>query len=255
MANFTFNFTANSSTIRNVSDYTTFTANDIARLVTRSVGLFASLLTIAVMANPKLKNRTYKYLFFVAIGDFLYLSTIMMNHTIKLVCNPSSKCSSEANYASHFMTLAISDYLTSCLAIFGIVFEIFLTIDRILIIKNKKWLKNLKMRYPLIILIAFSLLFYLPVVFLKHIVAVTSENKPLNYKLTLTDYGSSKIGRLLPIILYSIRIGLVTIVLLALNITSIFIFRSYFNKKKNVSRTKSGKNYRIFSQRNRKFYL
>ena len=105
-------------------------------------------------------------------------------------------------------------------------------------ITNKKIFKNITYKQACPVIALISLLYYAPVLFLKQIQTYVDPITNVEYpKLIVTSFGSSNYGKMTPTVLSAIRIILVTIVLLALNIMSIFRFSVYFDKKANITRS------------------
>jgi hypothetical protein len=128
-----------------------------------------------------------------------------------------------------------ADYATSCLAVLGIIAELYLTLQRLFKIMNNGFFEKIKYLYVFLVIGVVSLLFYVPVLFLKQIVLVESKsNNRTRYQLQLTEYGFSEIGKATPIVLSFIRIILVTVVLLCLNVATVVKFKKYLDKKKNL---------------------
>ncbi len=109
--------------------------------------------------------------FFVSIFRFhlLYFNkgSKSANNNKKCGVSPIS-CGLEAQYASQIMTIAIHFYATSCLAIFNVMMKILVTVQRIFIIKNKKYFERVTPVYPIRLLAILSFA-YLPVIFSKKV--------------------------------------------------------------------------------------
>jgi hypothetical protein len=73
------------------------------------------------------------------------LSETVIVRTIAVLCPSALTCSEAMNYASQFFSIAFGDYMTSCLALFAILVETFLTLQRLFLIGNKRILQNVKL--------------------------------------------------------------------------------------------------------------
>lgn len=137
--------------------------------------------------------------------------------------------------------ILIDDYFTSCLAIFSILIEIVLSLQRYLILINKATFQKISHKWIICILFLISLLYYLPMLFRKNILS-TKINYLTNgtvfvrtsYSIINTDFGSSPAGKTVPIVLTIIRIFLGTFLLTFVNIINTFKFRKRFNKRMQI---------------------
>lgn len=136
--------------------------------------------------------------------------------------------------------IIIDNYFTSCLAIFVILIEINLSIQRLLILKNTT-LCIINQDYKIItfILFLFALIYYLPQLFIQNILSTRyiSKNNTntsmirVSYSLVNTKFGNSLAGNYIPISLTIIRIILGTIVLTFINIINVIEIKKIFSNK------------------------
>lgn len=152
-------------------------------------------------------------------------------------------------------TVLIDDYFTSSLAIFCILLEIFLSLQRYMILTNRKMLTNLSYKIVIPVIFIISLLYYAPFLFRKNILSTTVNyysNGTLttsikSYSLTFTAFGSSTAGKIIPIFLTVLRIFLGTIVLSLINILNALKFRERFNKRLQIKLKLKGFIFRSLS--------
>jgi hypothetical protein len=223
-------------------DYTRFKIDDTIILICESMGVCTSIINIIVFLNKKLRvNTIFKVLTVMSIADFFYLGLSHIKYISKLYCasNDMFKCLSKMKQIDHIFYLIVDQYITSCLAIFNIMIEIYLTIDRLLMVCNSHWLKKIKTKIMIEVIGGIAIFYYLPVFFLwtvveeVYIVQETGQIASI-YSQLPSPFGDSAAGKSIPITLSFIRVFNVTIVLLTLNVINIIKFRSYFAKKSNI---------------------
>jgi hypothetical protein len=201
----------------------------------RCVATLFSLLNICVLAHSKLKDKLFKFLLAMAVADFLYSGLIFALSELARL--------SYAGYVGptgYFIFLVlyilISEHITSCLAFFNIILEIFLTLQRIVIISNNidSCIKKIKFEQVCSTLLTVTALIYAPMLFMNTIKRVEIRNvnaSIVEYRLVKTEFSRSGPALTYVIGLNITRIALVTTVLLIFNIIAIFKFRAYLMKK------------------------
>lgn len=189
------------------------------------IGVFTSMINIFIFWNLRQKDQIYKFYLFSSIADYFYM--LMIAFYVLFSCGtPCENLNSKKLYR-HIYMIALDDYLTSCLAIYTILIELFVTIQRYCMFTTKKYFQSHQPNIVMALTSAFSLLFYLPVIFLKKIVYL-GEN---SFQIEYTNFGQSKAGRLIPIILSTIRLSIASILLLVINIFTLIKFQKYLKKK------------------------
>lgn len=193
-----------------------------------SFGVLTNGLNILVLKRTNTKDTLFKYMLASSIIDLVYL--LLATYSFIEFCS-DIQCLFKTCYWSQIYIIYIADYLTSCLALFRIFLEIFISIERYLIVLNKKYLANLPYYLVILFLFIVSLLFYLPLLFFKEI--TTNSNISMNYSMQFAiiknDLGLSLFGRLIPILLTFLRIFLGTIVLVVINLMSVYEFKKRFS--------------------------
>lgn len=201
------------------------------------LGTFTSILNIIIFLNKKLKDQTYNYMLVISMVDFAYITIIGFEITFKC----GSFCDILKNsYATQVYTLWFADYLTSCLAIMNILIELFVSIQRLFIILNKKFLQNVSFRIVLILISLVSIVYYIPVLFVRKIAHDPSLNI---FKIVFTEFGDSNFGKSVPSVLSMIRLFFVLVCLSIVNFITFIEFKKHFSKKKKLkfNKTKSSK--------------
>jgi hypothetical protein len=128
------------------------------------ISLICCALNIAVLAHPTLKDPLYKCIMVISAVDFFYLLLVIVGSILEVDCMPAAYlCSANGQCVVTWFTHFNFSYLTSCLAIFSILSEIFLTTQRLFLIKNIKHLTNLTWKHVSPVIGLISLIYYVPV--------------------------------------------------------------------------------------------
>jgi hypothetical protein len=210
---------------------------DIFRYVFFFVSLFGSILqltNIIILCSIKWTCSSYKYMLANSINNFLYLigSVIFNIAWCGFTCDYMTE-----DFIYIIYKYVIVDYLTSCMAIFNILIQIYLTIQRLFLVLNRKFTYQLNTIYVFAILIFISLLFYSPMLFIQQVNITegsnfsNNTNKTISYSIVPSDLGKTIFGKTMLVVMPVLRIGLATIVLPVLNIIKLIFFRKYFQRK------------------------
>lgn len=231
-------------TSRQSADQRTFSiSSGILFLSLRCLAFIISLISIKLLTNPRLRGPVYKFLLAMSISDSIYTGSMVMLAIMSIACgNNSSRCGQEAHFSLVLLYLIISEYLTSSLAFFNILVEIFLSIERLLLISGvKNLLDKSKTLLMSSILLIVSLLVYSPILFMNYVKDVKvplasnhSTNQTTSFRTDYapmkTEFGRSSLAMSIITALTLIRILLATLVLIILNSAVIIVLRFYFNK-------------------------
>jgi hypothetical protein len=77
----------------------------------------------------------------------LYMILCFLNAVIDIYCEPMPfMCGSKVQLFSFIIDQLVNNYLTSCMALYSILCEIFLTLQRIFLIRNISSLKHITVR-------------------------------------------------------------------------------------------------------------
>lgn len=184
-------------------------------------GLVTVSINIAVFANRTLTDKSYSLLLTEAIADLIYLAFSLIWPAFHYAIQSNT-------IISALYSIAIDDYLTSCLAIYSVLVELFLSVDRLLILSNQTMLVNIKLNYLIAGLILIALIMYLPVLLLKRIDCNDSR------VLVATSLGQTEFGIIIPTILSVIRVFLVVVCLFLINLVTLVKFKQYLGKKSHM---------------------
>jgi hypothetical protein len=178
----------------------------------------------------------YKLFAVMAFVDTLYIIMVFSMRLTALACNedPGEHCL-RIHYTYYVAYIWISDYLTSCLALFNVLLEIFVTLQRLFMLSNHMPTMQNITKVKLISLVIFVISFsvYTPVLFMKHVVLKPEQNLDLEieqYELVKTRFGKSKAATIIMNSLIFVLIFLYSWALLVLNIVAVLRFRQYIQK-------------------------
>jgi hypothetical protein len=218
-------------------------------LALRFTAAVFSVLNISVLAHPRLKDPLYKFLLVMSIADCLYSGSLFFLGMFAKYCYAHS-VSATGYFIFLLLYIIISEYLTSSLAFFNIILELFLTGQRIVIISNNvdSCLKTAKFKHVFALLASVSLAVYAPTLFMNSISAAmvedTSKNLVyLDYRLVKTEFSLTKTAAAYVTTMNIARMVLVTCVLFILNIIASIKFRAFLKKKFHLKEMSSKFNF------------
>jgi len=200
------------------------------------VGTVAQLINISVLTLPTFKDSSYKYIQINSINNMLYLLFVGLFNFYW--CGFNCKIENKSLFFVIYY-LAIDEYLTSCMAMFNLFIQIFLSIQRIFLVTNKKFLHNIAVWKVVLIIAILSLTFYIPVLVVQKIVK-TENNKNTTisqsydenmYSVVSTEFGLSSAGTTFKTLLKVGRISTATIIFTIVNTINYVSFRRFFNKR------------------------
>jgi len=208
-------------------------------------------LNIAVFLHSKMKDESFKYLLAKSISNFLY--SILMIYSMILYCE---ECSINKTYASQLYRIMINYYITSCLAIFGHLCEIYVSVYHLLKLTNSSLHSLIPYKINFIVFFVLSVLIYLDELFLYDIMQtkvflnqtqvywnqsqaylnqsqIYLNQNQINviYSTEKTAFAKSTLGKLLPSIQAMLRVFITTILITILNVLIVYHFHKRFNKR------------------------
>jgi hypothetical protein len=195
------------------------------------------LFNILVFAHPNLTDPSFKILLTIAIADFLYLTLGLFSFVIDINCQPMPfMCGSSVQYFTYLFDYLYTYYLSNCLSLFSILAEIFLTTERLLLIRNSKKSNKYSVKIVSSVLAFISLVVYLPSLFCYNLiftgVAYLYRNVYyVEYFLAPSDFSYTTAGTWLMSSLNFVRISLVMVVLSILNVICVVSFQRYFTQR------------------------
>jgi hypothetical protein len=182
----------------------------------------------------------------MSVSDLIYSMSITMMVPLAASCywkkehDKSENADLKVCYVLYTLLLWVSDYLTSCLALFNIMLEIFLTCQRIRLIKSDTVLNQARQRpRPLVvcaILLTISLTVYLPVLFMNETTSKETRNETTgsvrkDYFYQKTDFGKSSGASRLAESITIMRMCLVIVILTIANTIASVLYGRFYRKK------------------------
>jgi hypothetical protein len=207
--------------------------------VIASFGVITNLINTAVFLHPKMKDPSFKYLLVISISDLIYLA--MSLGAFNYLCE---KCLVRQSYFEILYFFTCVEFIIRVLAIFSILTELFLSIQRYMALKNKRYIKEKMHKWLIFGLFLASLIYYMPLTLFRQIIPFEYSNQTTNatkiniqdnlreYNLEYNELGSTKAGIVIPIVLQMIRFFLGSIVNSALNLVITYEFRKRYAKKR-----------------------
>lgn len=207
-------------------------------IIIRCAALGAALVNTVVFLT--LRKFVFKYLLVMSISDALYEILLIATTATNFYANDPN-VTSQAVYTSQQMRIYLSDYLTTCMAVFNVVIECLLTTHRIILLtrsrpKSEKTRASSSLqlvRHPFSvssIIFGLLLLVYSPVMFIYQ-----SKKDKQGYIYSKTEFGQSRLGVIVLNTLNVSRIVLTLVILSILNTIAILKFKRYFRRKKELS--------------------
>lgn len=196
-------------------------------------GIITNGLNISVFLNSKMKDISFTYMLAISASNLLY--NVVLVYAFYIYCED---CDLYRSYGTQVFKIIVNNYLASCLAIFSNLVEIYLSLQRNFILKNKKFQQLISPKLVLIVISIISYVFYIPALFCYDIVAneeIYTTNhtliKETSYVTKLNDFSKSKFGKTLTITLVSVRIFLSSFLLAIINISNALMFRKRFRTR------------------------
>jgi hypothetical protein len=127
-------------------------------------GLVTNILNACVFLDRRMEDATFKYMLATSLNDILYL--IFTSWNINKYC---TQCPLYSAYVTQIYLIWLNDWFTSSQALFNILIDIFISLQRYFILLNKPFFQMNAMNHYLVILVIsiISMLYYLPLVFFK----------------------------------------------------------------------------------------
>jgi hypothetical protein len=237
----------------NLTNVIVFSAGEISFIAIAAVSLFTSLLNVVVFAHPNLKDPTYKFLLVTSLLDIVYLVLAVFAYVYLKCCGETHAiCGAPHQRTSQYMYILLMNYVTSCLAIYSVCTEIFLTVQRLNMIRKVRFLADLKIAKVGPFIGFFSIVFYLPVWLLEEVKPIGTvfyvdlNQSYTEYGIVRTPFGETEFGKSLWHVMSGFRMFLTVTVLTVLNVITIVSFRSFLAKKSKIVSSKASNFFLFF---------
>lgn len=193
-------------------------------------GVVTNGLNIAVFLNSRMKDPTFKYMLAISISNFLY--TGLLSYGYVVYCD---ECTLNKSYGTQVFKIIVNNYISSSLAVFSNLVEIYLSMQRYFILTNKNNLQTISYKLVLFILFIVAALYYVNVLFCYDIIKYeyVYEDQVLftHHSTALSNYSRSDFGKAITLTFVTMRIVLSTVVLPSINVVNLYLFRKIFKKK------------------------
>lgn len=195
--------------------------------------VITNLLSITVFLHPKMNDPSFIYMLAVSVSDLFYTG-FNLHHFIYF-------CSDfylNKYFATQIFDLYFRSYMARCLSVFGILAEIFLSIQRYMTILNKPYLIKSAHKWLLLFLSIVSLIYNLPLLFYKEIVPIKMTNSTHNiftlYKTVNNIAGLSSFASTFNILLSAGRIFLFPFIMTLINIFNAVELKKRLKAKRTI---------------------
>jgi hypothetical protein len=213
--------------------------------VIRYTSTFMSLVNVAVFLQPKMRHHPIlRYLLVMSLADALYTLSMSLFVPVSSLCVWLRENERDDDvdllicYVSMWHYILISEYFTSCLALFNVLVEIHITCQRIKLISSEAR-NNEKAMKPFVIctvIFAVSLAVYSPVLFMNKITTVETRNETTgavrrDYINGKTEFGKSQAAVYIEKSLTVFRIFLISVALSIVNVVASVKFTAFYKRK------------------------
>nr|QVK45840.1 G protein-coupled receptor [Proales similis] len=201
------------------------------------LGVIANFLCLLGFWKLRLEHEIFMFMKLISLVDLFYL--IFMALSFLPRCQPWCRFSDD--YLVQLYLLTIDYYLTSCMAIFNILIDLTISVQRFLIVSNVKVFEKLRFWRIVIPIGLVSLVYYTPELFTKRIVQVQlsdtergANSTRIGFALEPNAFGETQASRLILSMLGIIRGPVSLVILLIVNAGTIIQFRSLLERKKRL---------------------
>lgn len=238
----------NITTVNLSSDYDFNSLVSMADVLTSLPPCIFSSITsmVNIVVFSRLADPLSRFLFYISIADFMYVLLPIPEAVFTNWCQLAPMCGSYVQMVAFYYIYIEAVYLTSCCAMFSILADIFLSLQRIFMLNNKPYLKNVSVNKSASAFLIFSVAYYMIQCSFFYVgptgyVYIYRGQSYTGYYLILTEFSQTRFGTGLYIALSVFRIFLVIVLMSILNVITIFYFRVFVKRKANlVKRNQAG---------------
>ena len=201
----------------------------VAYSVICAIGVCTNIVNIMVFMNPKLKDKVFKYMLVSCISELFYL---LISGLATLTQCGELCIENSSTLMGQIFTLYIFYFLAGSLAIFTVLVEIFLSFQRYMILRNRRFLVKTNVCIIASVLFVLSLLVNVPTVTNFEIIPLDPSAN--TYIMSMTPLGISDHGKLLKSASGLIRTFLTCVVLTTFSLMTAVKSRDHFMKKNKI---------------------
>ena len=128
-----------------------FTWPTLARLVVSAFAVVTNLINVTVFANPKLKETSYKYLFYNSLSCIVYSAIQVFNS----ILNGCLTCESFNTYLVSIFSIYFAIYTSGVLAVFQVISKSIITLNTYCILTNRNWFDRISYKFLIILILFF----------------------------------------------------------------------------------------------------
>jgi len=203
-----------------------------------SFGVITNSINTAVFMHPEMKDPSFKYLLAASISNLIYNGL----HLSFFICS-CVNCLDKRSFYKLLYGLIALDFGGRAIALFSILIEIFLSIQRYMVLKNKLYLKDTTHKWLIFVLFLASLIYWTPLLLFEQIVPANFSNQTNNmtfqgYKLSKNERGLSIFGKVTLTVLQILRFFAGSIVVSIINSINVWEFRKRYSKKNLIQMSK-----------------
>ena len=181
-----------------------------------------NMFSIIIIISIKYKTQLFKYILVISLTSFAYSILWTITDLLELFL---PDC-----YTKFVILIIMNEYFITCLAMMIVFIDVYISLQRLLILMNKTWLDKVSFTKSIIFFLALMLLYYLPI-FAEFKIAPVDNS---TYTLESTEYARSDLGITIRLILTSFRVMCLIIVLPFINICSSLVLKRHLNKKMKI---------------------
>jgi hypothetical protein len=174
----------------------------------------------------------------MACVDSLHISMVFLTRFTVIACHerPTEICA-HFHYALYTAFIWISDYLTSCLALFNVLLEIFITLERLYSVTNLLPSTKSSTKIIVVSLVIFIISFtvYTPVLFMDHVEMKLYQDPEMGFKqyqLGKTAFGKSQAASIIMNSINIFRVFLFSFVLFILNLITVVRLKRHLLRRR-----------------------
>jgi hypothetical protein len=226
------------------------------------MGVITSIINLLVFSQRIMRQKPMLQFFLaMSLSDVIYSLIFAILIPISRACmwqkenNSAEDADLKVCYIASVLFIMLSDYLASCLALFNISIEIFVTCQRVIIVSRDLTAneKRQRLRPWAICLLIFivSLTVYSPVLLMNKVQLVEIRNETTgavrrDYSNEKNEFGRTSGGLFIIKLVTLFRMFLVTVVLTVVNIIASIKFTAFLKRKSALKETTTGLFYLKF---------
>lgn len=210
----------------------TFSPVQIVSLSVNVASILTASVNVVVFVNLRSKDQVYQFLLVSSIVELVYLIVGAYLSTMGPMCDASPlTCGSTAQYVNKINNVWLTGFFNSVLAFYCILNELFLSLQRLLILKKSMFMKSWKVWVVGPVMGIISALVYMPVLLVQSVKQTGSINFNGDIYPVYSVVYVPNTSTIVSMVQAFLRALLVIVGMTTLNVATLFNFRSFVNKK------------------------